>query len=425
MTVSYVLFIQIFPDKVREISLFRDETHTSQEKRGEGGSQKKNEQGAEQNAGGVDNPPERCEDFSGDKYKEHPKEDPREFRERDSTSSSEKPDKPASFNTFSPQTEPGMNAEGKIPESKDSLQPGDESQKGRTEDCSPDQDEPGVDENDFDRIRTVLEAAFGGQTFTAHGEKKLQEHIACGRVTRTWVDAFARAKSVFDQNREAWNKEKAFIPVQPRYLISDYDLTASGILAILEEQHQSLQRHLASFDEELCQRNYETYKKTLNVFDRELRAGGCLDPEYSKWVAEYPGRRNQVVDVLCDPYENSNSPFQGAVPPAWMRVHYAWFNRAYGWEIVRSTLLAKAQEEIRQNPRILKSASGELKDAAIKELFELDYPSELQRCEKAYDRIDSELARLEKWIGAVGDCKCAGESGDPVESSQDAASTAC
>jgi hypothetical protein len=95
-----------------------------------------------------------------------------------------------------------------------------------------------------------------------------------------------------------------------------------------------------------------------------------------------------------------------------MRVHYAWKIKVYEWELIRSTLLTKAQEEIRQNPRMLKPERGDLTHEVIKELFGLDYPSELQRFEGLYNRIDIELARLEKRIGAVEECQCAAESCD-------------
>ena len=408
-TVSNVLFIQIFPDKIREISFFRDETHTPQEKSGEGGSQKKNEEGAEQNRRGVDNPPKTGGEFSGDKYREDVREDPTEHRESSSTTtSSEKPDKPASSDSFSPQTESGMNAKDNIPEPKDNPLPGAEGQEDRTEECNPDQDTPGVDETDFDSIRTALESAFGGQTFTPHGEKKLKDYIAHGRVTRTWVDAFARAKSLFDQNREAWKKRMAFIPVQPHYLISDYDLTAKGILEVLGEIYQNLQKHFDSFDEEICQKKHESYKMTMDGYNRELKEGKCYDPGYAEWVAECHGRRNQVVDVLCNPSKYSVSHYQDVVPPAWMRVHYAWKKNAYQWERIRSTLLAKAQEEIRQNPRMLKPERGDLTDDVIKKLFDVDYPTELQKGEELCERIDIEVAKLQEWICAVSECQCPG-----------------
>jgi len=410
--VSNVLFIQILPDKIREISFFRDETPPSREKSREGGSQKKNKEGAEQNQRGVENPPERGGEFSGDKYREDPKEDPEEFREMHSTSS-EKPDKPAPLDSFSLKTECGIKAEDNTPEPEDTNhEPGDESKEVWNEDCNPDQDEPVVDETDFDSIRMALESAFGGQTFTAHGKKRLKEYTTRGRITRTWVDALAQAKSVFDADRKDWNKKHVFIPVQPPYLFSHYDLTAKGILEILGERHQSLQCHLDSFDEDSCQEKYETDKRMLDGYDREFRKNNCLDPGYPEWIAEYPGRRNHVVDVLCDHNYYSGSYPDDVVPPAWMRVHYAWKNKVYEWELIRSTLLTKAQEEIRQNPRMLKPERGDLTHEVIKELFGLDYPSELQRFEGLYNRIDIELARLEKRIGAVEECQCAAESCD-------------
>ena len=157
------------------------------------------------------------------------------------------------------------------------------------------------------------------------------------------------------------------------------------------------------FDEE----KWQEAQCALDRYDAHFRRNGCLEPGYEVGGGGFAPKRDGVLGVFCNPSQFPGWQQGDATPPSWMKLLYAHRNQIYSLSEIRSALLSKAQDEIRNDPRCLKLESVELTDDQIKEVFELDYQVEIEKHQRECDLHEQQMERWERLIGAVQDCQAA------------------
>lgn len=401
MNLPNVLFIRVVPDKIRAISFFPTDQLFSGENAAQGGSPQK--------SGDVPSTmlphhfkfEPTTDEIPGDKYREYNRDYLRDISlDLSTTTSSMEPGKPASTegsNFFTEKTGPRSLAREAAAVSS-----------GPSKNVGPailpaTNANPVLDE-DFAEINRVLCQAFGGNTFTRHGEAKLKEYIKTGRITRLWAEGFARVKRAFDQDRDKFKAGKRFIPVQPKYLFDNFDLTENAMLDALDEWHSIMEEMTRGFEVD----DHAQAATVIADYDAYFRRNKCLEPGYEAWVKSYQGRRDTVFDVLCDPKQFPSWHPDDVVPPAWMRLLYANKINIYSFEAIRKALLTAAQAELRKDPRCLRFVGVDLSHEQISEVFDLDYEAELTTWQKEFDQRDEQLAAVEDILAEIENCQATG-----------------
>ena len=317
MTLANVLFIRVFPEKIRAVSFFPEAQPVVEENAAPGVCPQKC--GEVPSALLIDHPKfaPTGDGIPGDKYIEYPRDYPRDISLTVSTTaSSMKPGKPAStgFSNPSPETAwPSSLAREETATPSGSNQAADPVNP-LTSTIGP------AAEGNFSEINRLLVQAFGGTVFSRHGEAKLKEYVQAGRITRAWAKSFAFVKSAFDQDRKGFGSKKKFIPVHPGYFFNQFDLMEKAMVDTLSDWRYDLDEKLQGFDEE----EYVQGQHVITAYDEYFRQNKCLEPGYEAWVTAYPGRHDLVFDVLNDPKTFPDYYDMPVVPLAWMRLSYAF-----------------------------------------------------------------------------------------------------
>lgn len=398
--VSHVLYIRLFPSAIRDISVIPPDgvSLESQETYAENLAYPplSSDRGAILESDTF--PP-----GSADKYIEHHTEHSIQHTPSfpgSTTSSSMKPGKPAPNEFSESSTE---KPEPRSLAREVAAVPFSSSAKGSPV-AVPGLTETPASDEDFTEIDRILCHAFGGTPFTRHGETKLKEFIAAGRITRLWAKGFARVKSAFDQDRDGFKAKKLFVPVQPVYLFSNFDLTENAMLDTLGDRRSTMEEMTRGFDVD----DHAKAAKVIAEYDAYFRRNKCLESSYEAWVKSYPGRHDTVFDVLCDPKQFPSWHPDDVVVPAWMRLLYANQINIYSFGAIRKVLLEAAQAELRRDPRCLKFVGVDLSDEQIREVFDLDYKAELAVWQKEFDRLDDQLAAVEDILAEIVNCQATG-----------------
>jgi hypothetical protein len=397
-----VVYIQIFPDRVREITTAADAAGVSPE-----------ETGYQEKSGGIPSSDDRylprqegvSPAESGDIYLEYPKDYdtdyPKDRVSNSTTTSSRNPGKPASAEVSLSKGE----------EEQGLSEPGDGVDKPGDQDVSADgvktspARSPVLDEHDLAGIRRSLETAFEGQSLTGHSEQKLREYVDDGRITRSFAEALALARTFFERDRVGFKAKKFFIPVQPSYLFKSYDLTVKGILGVLGECYASLQarEEALSFDQDKLQEA----QHSLDRYDAYFRKNGCLEPGYELSGGAFSPMRDGVLGIFCNATQYPGWQQGDVIPPAWMKILYAHRNQIYSLQEIRTALLNRAQEEIHNDPRCLKLEAVNLTDEQIKDIFDVNHAAAVEKHQRECATLDRQMERWENLIAAVQDCQAA------------------